>query len=158
MCYCPTPTLHLNLALTGDILHFYNFKKTFSLFLNYSTISGLSGGFICEFLQFCYCLFGCWWSDKDTDCTCCVDCILKTLHRSNQKNLSFPEIYDMFRFFLLLFLYLTNFTPCGGSVPSAVHWNCNRLWDCNFQLYCISSYRALMRQAPNSSRDPTVFV
>ncbi len=35
--------------------------------------------FICEFLQFCYCLFGCWWSDKDTDCTCCVNCILKCL-------------------------------------------------------------------------------
>ncbi len=41
------------------------------------------------------------------------------LHRSNQKNLSF---------LLLLFLYLMNFTPCGGSVPSAVHWNCNRFW------------------------------
>ncbi len=25
--YRPTPTLHLNLALTGDILHFYIFKK-----------------------------------------------------------------------------------------------------------------------------------
>ncbi len=23
MCYCPTPTLHLNLALTGDFMHFY---------------------------------------------------------------------------------------------------------------------------------------
>uniref|UniRef100_A0A673FSD5 Long-chain-fatty-acid--CoA ligase n=1 Tax=Sinocyclocheilus rhinocerous TaxID=307959 RepID=A0A673FSD5_9TELE len=25
--YCPTPTLHLNLPLTGNFLHFYNFKK-----------------------------------------------------------------------------------------------------------------------------------
>ncbi len=35
MCYHPKPTRHLNLALTGNFLHFYNFKKTlFSLFLN----------------------------------------------------------------------------------------------------------------------------
>ncbi len=33
----------------------------------------------------------------------------------------------MFRFFLLLFLCLTNFTPCGRSVPPAEHWNTNRL-------------------------------
>ncbi len=50
-----------------------------TVFVGILWISGLSGGFICEFLQFCYCLFGCWWSDKDTDCTCCVDCILKCL-------------------------------------------------------------------------------
>ncbi len=45
--------------------------------------------------------------------------------------------------------------------PSCVHRDINILlffWDCNFQLYCISSYRALMPQAPNSSRDLTVFV
>ncbi len=34
-------------------------------------------GFIGKLLQFCCCLFGCWWSDKDTDCNCCVNCILK---------------------------------------------------------------------------------
>ncbi len=27
MCYCPTPTLHLTLPLTGNFLHFYFFKK-----------------------------------------------------------------------------------------------------------------------------------
>ncbi len=36
-----------------------------TVFVGILWISGLSGGFICEFLQFCYCLFGCWWSDKD---------------------------------------------------------------------------------------------
>ncbi len=40
-------------------------------------ISGLSRGFIGEFLQFCWCLFSCWWSDKDTGCICCLDCILE---------------------------------------------------------------------------------
>ncbi len=43
-------------------------------------ISGLSGGFMREFLQFCCCLFSCWWSDKDTDCICCVYYILKWFH------------------------------------------------------------------------------
>ncbi len=38
-------------------------------------ISGLSGGFIGEFHQLFCCLFSSWWSDKDTDCTCCVDCV-----------------------------------------------------------------------------------
>ncbi len=28
MGYCPTPTLHLNLALTGDFVHFFILKKT----------------------------------------------------------------------------------------------------------------------------------
>ncbi len=33
MCYCPTRTLHLNLALTGDFVHFQIFKKEhFSMF------------------------------------------------------------------------------------------------------------------------------
>ncbi len=78
-------------------------------------ISGLSGGFICEFLQFCWCLFSCWWSEKDTDCTCCVDCILEWLHHSNHKNLSFPSIYDMFSFLFFEFLCLTTLplTPLG---------------------------------------------
>ncbi len=31
MCYRPTPTLHLNLALTGNFLHFYFLKKTHSV-------------------------------------------------------------------------------------------------------------------------------
>ncbi len=48
------------------------------------------------------------WSDKDTDCTCCVycilKCILKCLHSWNHKNLSFPWIYDMFNFFYFEFL------------------------------------------------------
>ncbi len=33
MCYRPTPTLHLNLALTGNFLHFYFLKKTNSVWL-----------------------------------------------------------------------------------------------------------------------------
>ncbi len=120
MCYCPTPTLHLNLALTGDGAFLFSPQKTHSvwfinvlncgdtenvlinhllliipaypchythlcphipqnnaIYVDILWISGLSGGFIGEFLQFCCCLFSCWWSDKDTDCTCCVDCILK---------------------------------------------------------------------------------
>ncbi len=97
-----------------------------TVFVGILWISGLSGGFICEFLQFCYCLFGCWWSDKDTDCTCCVDCILKCLtsFESEESQLS-RDIWHVQIFFVVV-LYLTNFTPCGGSVPSAVHWNCNR--------------------------------
>ncbi len=39
MCYCPTPTLHLNLALTGDGAFIFSLKKTHSVwfisFLNY---------------------------------------------------------------------------------------------------------------------------
>ncbi len=39
MCYCPTPTLHLNLALTGDGAFLFSLKKTHSLWfisvLNY---------------------------------------------------------------------------------------------------------------------------
>ncbi len=39
MCYCPTPTLHLNLALTGDFAFLLSPKKTYSVWfiriLNY---------------------------------------------------------------------------------------------------------------------------
>ncbi len=39
MCYCPTPTLHLNLALTGDGAFIFSLKKTHSVWfisvLNY---------------------------------------------------------------------------------------------------------------------------
>ncbi len=39
MCYCPTPTLHLNLALTGDGALLLSLKKTYSVWfisvLNY---------------------------------------------------------------------------------------------------------------------------
>ncbi len=39
MCYCPTPTLHLNLALTGDCAFLFSLKKTHSVWfisvLNY---------------------------------------------------------------------------------------------------------------------------
>ncbi len=39
MCYCPTPTLHLNLALTGDGAFVFSLKKTHSVWfisvLNY---------------------------------------------------------------------------------------------------------------------------
>ncbi len=39
MCYCPTPTLHLNLALTGDCAFLFPLKKTHSVWfisvLNY---------------------------------------------------------------------------------------------------------------------------
>ncbi len=39
MCYCPTPTLHLNLALTGDGAFLLSLKKTYSVWfisvLNY---------------------------------------------------------------------------------------------------------------------------
>ncbi len=56
-----------------------------TVFVGIVWISGLSGGFICEFLQFCYCLFGWWWSDKDTDCICCVDCILKCILVENHR-------------------------------------------------------------------------
>ncbi len=39
MCYCPTPTLHLNLALTGDAAFLLSLKKTHSVWfisvLNY---------------------------------------------------------------------------------------------------------------------------
>ncbi len=39
MCYCPTPTLHLNLALTGDGAFLFSLKKTHSVWfisvLNY---------------------------------------------------------------------------------------------------------------------------
>ncbi len=39
MCYCPTPTLHLNLALTGDGAFIFSLKKTNSVWfisvLNY---------------------------------------------------------------------------------------------------------------------------
>ncbi len=31
MCYCPTPTLHLNLALTGDGAFIFSLKKTHSV-------------------------------------------------------------------------------------------------------------------------------
>jgi len=31
MCYCPTPTLHLNLALTGDSAFLFSLKKTHSV-------------------------------------------------------------------------------------------------------------------------------
>ncbi len=35
MCYCPTPTLHLNLALTGDGAFLFSLKKTHSVwFIN----------------------------------------------------------------------------------------------------------------------------
>ncbi len=32
MCYCPTPTLHLNLALTGNFVYFYFLKKNLTLY------------------------------------------------------------------------------------------------------------------------------
>ncbi len=39
MCYCPTPTIHLNLALTGDGAFIFSLKKTHSVWfisiLNY---------------------------------------------------------------------------------------------------------------------------
>ncbi len=41
-----------------------------TIYVDIVWISGQSGGFVGEFLQFCCCVF-------DTDCTCCVDCILK---------------------------------------------------------------------------------
>ncbi len=64
MCY------GLNIARNWIAWTLYSETTTFSFLLFW--ISGLSGGFIGEFLQFC-----CWWSDKDTDCICCVYCILK---------------------------------------------------------------------------------
>ncbi len=33
MCYCPTPTLHLNLALAGDGAFLFSLKKTHSVWL-----------------------------------------------------------------------------------------------------------------------------
>ncbi len=76
-----------------------------AVFVGILWISGLSGGFICEFLQFCYCLFGCWWSDKDTDCTCCVDCILKCLtsFESEESQLS-RNIWHVQIFFVVVFV------------------------------------------------------
>ncbi len=45
MCYCPTPTLHLNLALTGDSAFIFSLKKTHSVWfisvLNYVLINHL---------------------------------------------------------------------------------------------------------------------
>ncbi len=40
MCYCPTPTLHLNLALTGDGAFLFSLKKTHSVWF----ISVLNSG------------------------------------------------------------------------------------------------------------------
>lgn len=33
--------------------------------------------FNCEFSQFSYCLFVCWWSDRGIYCISCCNCILK---------------------------------------------------------------------------------
>ncbi len=65
------------------------------------------------------------WSDKDTDCTCCVYSILKCLHSWNHKNLSFPWIYDMKKIIIINFFFLTTL-PCHTTrrpaVPPGVRW------------------------------------
>ncbi len=60
------------------------------------------------------------WSDKDTNCTCCVYCILKSLHSWNHNNLSFPWIYDMFNFFSFFFFVSDDFTLSPLGVPPAI--------------------------------------
>ncbi len=37
MCYCPTPTLHLNLALTGDGAFLLSLKKTHTVLFKRAT-------------------------------------------------------------------------------------------------------------------------
>ncbi len=88
-----------------------------TIFVEILWISGLSGGFIGEFLQFC-CLFSFWWSDKDTDCTCCVDCILKwfTSFESQDYQLS-KDIWHAQLFFFFVFV-TDDFTPNNTRCPA----------------------------------------
>ncbi len=79
------------------------------------------------------------WSDKDTDCTCCVHCILKCLHSWNHKNLSFPWIYDMVNLFFCFFFVwrLYPVTTRRPAVPPAVRWILNTFRLDIFVLYLI---------------------
>ncbi len=59
--------------------------------------------YVCTIMHVC--IMATKWSDKDTDCTCCVYLYLKMVYIvENHKNLNFPWIYDMFNFFLFEFL------------------------------------------------------
>ncbi len=112
MCY------GLNIAL--HLISLAHVQCNNTIYVEIVWISGLSGGFIGEFLQFCCCLFSCWLSEKDTDCTCCVNCILKwaALFESQEYQLS-KDIWHVqlfvFEFLCLMTLPLTplEISPAG---------------------------------------------
>ncbi len=90
-----------------------------TIFVELLWISALSGGFIGEFLQFC-CLFSCWWSDKDTDYTCCVYSILKWFTSfGSQESQLFTDIWHAQLLVFLVFMS-EDFTPSplGGKLVS----------------------------------------
>ncbi len=120
MCY------GLNIARNWIAWTLYSETTTFCFLLFW--ISGLSGGFIGEFLQFCCCLFSCWWSDKDTDCICCVYCILKwfTSLEPQESQLSM-DIWHAQLFVFWVFVS-DDFTPTPLGVPPAGRWVRNRFY------------------------------
>ncbi len=76
--------------------------------------------YVCLYYHACLHYVNKKWSDKDTDCTCCVYCILKTLHSWNHKNLSFPWIWHVQLFFFEVWVWrlypVTTRSPAGGTV------------------------------------------
>ncbi len=83
-------------------VHSTLFKFFFFLYWCYIA-SPLCYSYVCLYYRACLHYVNKKWSDKDTDCTCCVYCILKWSW--NHKNRSFPWIYDMFNFFFLSFCF-----------------------------------------------------
>ncbi len=90
--------------------------------------------YVCLYYHACLHYLNKKWSDKDTDCTCCVYCILKCVHSWNHKNLSFPWIYDMFNCFWRLYPVNTS-RPAGGMLDSFKKVNMNiDAWHCVIQV------------------------
>ncbi len=74
--------------------------------------------YVCLYYHACLHYVNKKWSDKDTDCICCVYSILKW--NWNHKNLSFPWIYDMN--IMIIFFFFDDFTLSPLGVPPAVRW------------------------------------
>ncbi len=106
--------------------------------------------YVCLYYHACLHYVNKKWSDKDTDCTCCVYCILKCLHSWNHKNLSFPWIYDMFNFFFFWVFVSGDFTLSPLGVPPAVRWILKGLKVC-FTAKADNSNRLFLAKADNST-------
>ncbi len=89
-----------------------------TIYVDILWMSGLSGGFICEFLQICCCLFSCWWYDKDTDFTCCVDCIVRITRISAFQGYMTCSAFSFLVFVSDDFSPNTTRCPAGGTLDS----------------------------------------
>ncbi len=96
----------------------------FCFFLYWCYIASLlCYSYVCLYYHACLHYLNKKWSDKDTDCTCCVYSILKcfTKLKSQESQLSM-DIWHVQLYFFLFFFVSDEFTPSPLGVPPAVRW------------------------------------